>query len=82
MLRTIDRHAGFAIQKVVNIRGETIRYQTVAESSIGDAKAVQSFSTLKEAKLAIGAPTFRATTVTAPKSANPQNNKGYRAVRK
>lgn len=79
MLRTIDKHAGYAIQKVTNLKGETVRYQTVLESSIGDANAVTSYTTLKEAKQAVGAPLAKTTTFTAPKSANPQNAKGYRA---
>lgn len=79
MLRTIDRFNGFALQKVSNIRGETVRYQTVLESSIGDASVVAAHKTLQDARQHIGQPKPKQVTVTAPKASYAYNQKGYRA---
>jgi hypothetical protein len=82
MLRTIDRYNGHAIQKVSNIRGETVRYQTVRESSIGDASQIVAHKTLKDARQHVGQPTPKVVTFTAPKASYAYNRKGYRADNK
>ena len=79
MLRTIDHYNGHDIQKVTNARGETIRYQTVLHSSVGDASAVVQHKTLLDARLHINQPKPKMVAVNVPKALLPHNQKGYRA---
>lgn len=54
MLRTIEHSATHLVQKVLNPRGETLAYQAVPKSSVGDSSAVQRFMRLMEARKAAG----------------------------
>lgn len=54
MLRTIEHSESHIIQKVCNPKGETLAYQAVPRSSIGDSSAVQRFMRLYEARKAAG----------------------------
>lgn len=54
MITTVDRTNHFVVQKVSKPNGETIRYQIVPISSIGDSSAVAVVPTLAEARAAIG----------------------------
>lgn len=54
MLRTIEHNHSHIIQKVLNPKGETLAYQCVPKSSIGDSSAVQRFMRLVEARKAAG----------------------------
>lgn len=54
MLRTIEHSDDFIVQKILNPRGETLAYQTVPRSSIGDSSTIQRFMRLSEARRAAG----------------------------
>lgn len=54
MLRTIEHSDRFLIQKVLNPKGETLAYQAVPCSSVGDSSAIQRFPRLWEARRAAG----------------------------
>ena len=82
MLRTIDRHNGIALQKVTTPQGNLIRFQLVHESSLGDTSKVQQFQSLSAARQAGGWPPCQVAATTKPKTAYPQNNKGFRADRR
>lgn len=77
MLRTIDRHNGIALQKVTTPHGKLIRFQLVHESSLGDTSQVQHFPTLSAARQAGGWPGTPRAITNKPKTAYPQNQKGY-----
>lgn len=80
MLRTIEHHNGFALQKITTPQGKLINYQLIPESSIGDASKSQQFSTLTAARQAGGWPGHvKPANLTLPKAAYIQNQKGYRA---
>lgn len=80
MIRTIETHNDIVIQKIVRTDGSLIRYQTVAKSSIGDTSAVKVHGTLADARRQAGwTPNLDLPeSLTKPKSAYAQNNKGYR----
>lgn len=87
MLRVIDRHNGFVIQKVVTPRGKCLGYQTKPDNA-ADADLVSRFDTLVQARNAIagGFAMYRMQmaakdqgNLTKPKSEYMQNQPGYRA---
>lgn len=62
MIRLIEQSATHLVQKVMNHRQQTLGYQAVPKSSIGDSSAIQRFVRLHEARKAAGivyAPTIR-----------------------
>ena len=80
MLRTIERHNGYVIQKVTKPNGHLLRYQTGLETAIGTHDTFTSHRYLSEARAAIGLSTVVDTAIqTAPKASYPHNQKGYRA---
>lgn len=53
-ITVVDKTAHFVVQKVSKPNGETIRYQVLPISSIGDSSAVMVLSSLAEARATIG----------------------------
>jgi hypothetical protein len=82
MLRTIDRHNGVALQKVTTPNGKLLRFQLVHEAALGNTEAVRHFQSLSAARQAGGWPPCQVAATTKPKTAYPQNNKGFRADRR
>lgn len=56
MLRTIEHSDTHLVQKILSPKGETLAYQAVPKSSIGDSSAVLRFMRLFEARKAAGIP--------------------------
>lgn len=54
MLRTIEQSATHLVQKVMNPKGETLAYQAVPKSSVGDSSAITRCSRLFEARKLAG----------------------------
>lgn len=54
MLRTIEHSDTHLVQKVLNPKGETLAYQAVPKSSIGDSSAIIRCMRLGEARKAAG----------------------------
>ena len=79
MLRIIDKHNGFVIQKITKPNGALIAYQTGLETAIGTAGDFKRHTTLETARQAIGAPKPQNSVTTLPKALCPHNQKGYRA---
>lgn len=79
MLRTIEKYGDVVIQKVYSNSGDVIAYQAGIP---GDVKTITRCSSLAEARDAIGVHINPPQSVTKPKMANPQNQKGYRADRR
>lgn len=82
MIRNIEVNNGVVIQKITRSDGSLIRYQTVAQSSLGDSMAVKTWDTLAAARAEAGwKPNLNTLpeSLTKPRSAYVQNNKGYRA---
>ncbi len=87
MLRTIEQHNGFVIQKITKADGSLVRYQVCPQAFLGDSRVVQAHATLEAARKAAGAVIamlgqYPFEKQTAPKSAYAQNQKGYRADRR
>ena len=76
MLKTIEKHAVFEIQKVYDQHGKLMRYQAGIP---GDTPHMVVCSTLSEARNAIGVHITPPAKITKPKSECPQNQKGYKA---
>jgi|TARA_R100000501_G_C2620812_1_gene114047 hypothetical protein len=54
MLRVIEENENFAVQKITDMKGKTIRYQVLTKAMAGSHLAVEVFDTLKEARDAAG----------------------------
>lgn len=78
-LYEVEKVNGHIIQKVVNQKGELVRYQTVKDGFAGDTNAVHPTDTLTGARALAGytLPKFVVENPTKPKSSYPQNQKGY-----
>ena len=80
MLREIERINGHVIQKVTsNKDGSLIRYQAFPADKVGDASAIKTCASnsLDELRKMLGYVPNGSGEKTLPKSAHPQNQKGY-----
>lgn len=76
----IDHVNGFTIRKLHSPdKTKVFGYLTGVADANGDMSGVKRFETLEEAREECGFENKLPAFVTAPKSDNPQNRKGYRA---
>lgn len=54
MITVVDRSNGLVVQKVSKPDGKIVRYQICAEANLGDFSQVVAYSTLAEARAAVG----------------------------
>lgn len=54
MITIVDRSDSAVIQKITSPKGNTVRYQVVPNSSVGDASAIVVANTLVAARCLIG----------------------------
>ena len=76
MLKIVDKHGGFIIQKVTTPRGKLIGYQAVIP---GDASTRKEANSLAEIRAAVGRVIDHPVVATAGKHEYSQCQPGYRA---